>query len=141
MSFGFSVGDFIATGLLIKDIICSLKASGGATSEFQELIRELDGLQKVLDMIEGLDGTSGQSFVIDGLKIAALNCQFVLDGFRTKLKKYEAGLGQARSAGRLKDGATKIKWTLMMKKDVQDLRAYLSGHTSSLNLRLSLAGM
>jgi hypothetical protein len=88
MSFGFSVGDFIATGLLIKDIICSLKASGGATSEFQELIRELDGLQKVLDMIEGLDGTSGQSFVIDGLKIAALNCQFVLDGFRTKLKKY-----------------------------------------------------
>lgn len=39
MSFGFGVGDFIAVGNLITEIVSALR---GARSEYQELIRELD---------------------------------------------------------------------------------------------------
>ena len=141
MSFGFSMGDFVATALLIKDIICCLQASGGAASEYQELVCELHGLQQALDTIERLQGNSNQAFTIDGLKIVALNCQSVLDNFRAKLKKFEVGLEAGCSRGKLRDGAAKIKWHLTMQKDVEDLRAYLSVHTSSLNMMLSIAGL
>lgn len=40
MSFGFAVGDFIATGELIVKIVDSVQ---GSKSEYQELIRELVG--------------------------------------------------------------------------------------------------
>ena len=39
MSFGFSIGDFIAVGKLIVKIVDSLRSS---KSEYQELIRELE---------------------------------------------------------------------------------------------------
>lgn len=141
MSFGFSVGDFVTIGILISDIVRSLQTIGGAASEYQELVCELRGLRSVLDIIAQLKGASHQISTIDGLKLAALNCQFVLDDFRTKLRKYKASLEAGSSKGVLRDGAAKIRWSLMMKKDVQDLRAYLSGHTSSLNMRLSIAGL
>lgn len=48
MSFGFSVGDFVAAATLVKDIIVCLKDSGGSASEYQELMDELHGLQIVL---------------------------------------------------------------------------------------------
>ena len=72
MSFGFSVGDFLAATLLIKDISCWLQASGGAASEYQELVRELHGLQQALNTIERLQGNPNQASTVDGLKIAAL---------------------------------------------------------------------
>ena len=39
MSFGFSVGDFLAVGVLIVKIVDILR---GSRSEYQELIRELE---------------------------------------------------------------------------------------------------
>jgi hypothetical protein len=44
MSFGFSVGDFLSAGILITEIIRSLKSADGAASDYQELVRELHGL-------------------------------------------------------------------------------------------------
>lgn len=141
MSFGFSVGDFLSVGALIANIIGSLKSTGGAVSEYQELVRELHGLQRTLDIIEHLKGTPHQETTINGLKVAALNCQFVLDEFAATLRKYEASLEPGRSRGKFMDATAKIRWTLTMKKDVQDLRGYLAGHTNSLNMRLSIAGL
>ena len=39
MSFGFAVGDFIAVGTLIANIVDSLR---GTKSDYQELLRELE---------------------------------------------------------------------------------------------------
>ena len=39
MSFGFAVGDFIAVGTLIANIVDSLRST---RSEYQELLRELE---------------------------------------------------------------------------------------------------
>jgi hypothetical protein len=40
MASPISVGDVIATGKLIKDIVGALQSVGGAKSEYQELVRE-----------------------------------------------------------------------------------------------------
>jgi hypothetical protein len=48
MSFGFSVGDFLAVGKLIADITNSLREAGGSKSEYQELLQKLESLDHAL---------------------------------------------------------------------------------------------
>jgi hypothetical protein len=47
MSFGFSVGHFVAVGKIISEVFNSL-ASDGSKAEYQELQRELETLQQIL---------------------------------------------------------------------------------------------
>ena len=71
MSFGFSVGDFIAVGILIKNITSALHSS---TSEHQELLLELNGLQRALDEIEHLKAVPQHEIEVNAVKVAALTC-------------------------------------------------------------------
>lgn len=87
MSFGFSVGDFIAAGEVIKNIISSLRNS--SASSYQEFILKLHALQRTLQDIEHLQHTSDQEASINSVKVAALMCQHPLDAFATKLRKFE----------------------------------------------------
>jgi hypothetical protein len=48
MSFGFSVGHFVAVGKIISEISNSLASDGGSKAEHQELQRELETLQQIL---------------------------------------------------------------------------------------------
>jgi len=88
MSFGFSVGDFITVGRLIRQVISSLRAS--SISEYQGLILELYGLQRALDQIERLKCQAGQEAAVNAVKVAALMCQHQLDDFAGKLKKFDS---------------------------------------------------
>lgn len=74
MSFGFSVGDFLAAGTLIADITNSLREAGGSKSEHQELLRELESLNHALKHLDKLP-TDGASANLESIKFAALSCQ------------------------------------------------------------------
>jgi hypothetical protein len=76
MSFGFSVGDFIATFQIIASIITSLKESGGSKSESQELIHELVILDRTLKHLDPLKGPG-----VDNVKCSALSCRYQLEVF------------------------------------------------------------
>jgi hypothetical protein len=115
MSFGFSVGDFLAAATLIKDIVVCLKDSGGSASEYQELMDELHGLQIVLDKIDHLEGSARQTEAINSIKVAALNCQLVLQSFRRKLEPYDKSLERGKTRGWAKDLTKKVRWGLTMK--------------------------
>lgn len=141
MSFGFSVGDFLSTASLIKDIVKCLRSSGGSASEYQELMRELDGLQNALTKIENLRGSAKQTPSINGIKVAALNCQYVLRNFLKKLEEYEKSFEYEKTRGLVVDSTKKVKYELAMKTEVQNLRTYLTMHTGSLNLRLLTEGL
>jgi hypothetical protein len=141
MSFGFSVGDFVTTASVIKDIVKCLKASGGSASEYQELMLELNGLQNGLTKIEHLKGSAERTPTINCIKVAALNCQYVLRNFLEKLKEYEKSLAYGKTSGLVVDSTKKVKYELVMKTEVQNLRAYLTMHIGSLNLRLSTEGL
>ena len=54
MSFGFSIGDSIAVGKLIVDSTSSLRTTGGAKVEFQDLIRSLEDLLNALCRLDRL---------------------------------------------------------------------------------------
>lgn len=140
MSFGFSVGDFLAAATLIKDIVTCLRDSGGAASEYQELMLELDGLHRALDKIEHLRASPGRAESINGLKVAALNCAFVLQDFYEKLDTYKR-LGQEEKQRSARRSGKMIRWELTMKEDVRNLRTYLQVHTSTLIARLAIEAL
>jgi hypothetical protein len=102
MSFGFSVGDFVTAGTLVSNIITCLSSSFlSSSSSFQELVIELGALKRGLDRIETLAATTeAQQLQVDGIRLAALNCQSILNDFHGKLKRYNKSLGVApRQAG------------------------------------------
>ncbi|KAL6364458.1 hypothetical protein LRP88_01859 [Fusarium phalaenopsidis] len=145
MSFGFSVGDFLAAGKLINDIVSALRHS--SASSYQELIVELHGLKRALDEIEHLACPPGQEAALNSVKVAALMCQYPLDQFASKLKKYERldiqpqhGDSSSKS-DRLKSWGRKVQWGVGMEKDVVELRAYIATHVGSLNMRLITIGL
>jgi hypothetical protein len=171
MSLGFSLKDFLTVTNLIASINGSLKNAGGSPSDYQELVRELDLLQLALTDIEHLTGPPSELPSINAIKCAALNCQYVLDEFAGKLKKFEKSLGDRRGdssstliespasspkdqqqgakqkralrkAGeKLNDSVKKVEWEIFMKEDVRDLRAYLTSHVGSLNMRMITQGL
>jgi hypothetical protein len=88
MSFGVSAGDFIVAAKLIGDMVTCLQLVGGAASEYQELERQLFGLQRALDEIEHLRVPESQQNSANAIKVAALQCRYVLEDYAGKFKKY-----------------------------------------------------
>ena len=141
MSFGFSVGDFIAAGILIKDIVSALQIS--STTEHQELLLELYGLQRALNEIEHLKAAPRQETEVNAVKVAALTCQYRLHDFAEKLNKYESlgHISKASCAEKAKLWRLKLQWGFSMEAEVQSLRAYLIAHVGYLNMRLTTLNM
>ena len=136
MSFGISVGDFIAVGKLICDISSCLKNAGGAKTEYQDLVLGLDCLQKALTHLKGLQPQHSQ-FDLEAIKYTALSCKRPLVEFLDRLKKYEPSLGPLSTSSKWKAPVDKLRFKLSMKDDIQRMQSYLSVHVGILNLLLS----
>jgi Fungal N-terminal domain of STAND proteins len=133
MSFGFSVGDFLAVSKLIADLISSLRESGGSKSHYQEIIRELEGLDRAIKPLENLANDASPE--VYGLKCAAASCRAILEEFHNKVKKYHTGLSENASDGKLLQTWKKIRWT--GKKEYLDrLRQYLQVHQANISIML-----
>jgi hypothetical protein len=143
MSFGFSVGDFLATAELVKSIVSSLR--NASASSYQELVLELHGLQRALHEIEHLKCPPDQEGAVNSEKVAALMCQHPLKEFATEIKKYERlGPGCIREiigTDKLKLWGRKVQWGLQADEKVKNLRAYIAAHVGSLNMRLITLGL
>jgi hypothetical protein len=94
MSFGFSASDFVTFGKLILDVTTALRDVGGAKSEYQDLIRELESLDTVLRHLDKLDcDTQTASQTVLSIKYTALSCRHPLEVFLAKIQKYQRSLG------------------------------------------------
>ena len=137
MSFGISVGDFIAATKLISDIVSSLRAS--STSAYRELIIELHNLDQALNAIEHLECIPEHIAAVTAVKVAALTCRFPLDEFDAKLTRFRClqEQGALNTRQRMNILRLKLEWGFTMEEEVQRLRAYLATHVGSLSMRLT----
>jgi len=140
MSFGFSVGDFLAVGKLIADITNSLREAGGSKSEYQELLRELESLDHALKHLDKLP-TNGASANLESIKYAALSCQRPLEQFLGKIKKYDKALGMWGGANTFKKTADKVRWAFGEKDEIKNLQSYLNIHIGTINILLAEHGL
>lgn len=140
MSFGFSVGDFLAVGKLIVDITNSLREAGGSKSEYQELLRELESLNHALKHLDKLP-TNGASANLESIKYAALSCRRPLEQFLGEIEKYDKALGIRGGAKPIKKTADKLRWAFGEKDKVKKLQSYLNIHIGTINILLAEHGL
>lgn len=136
MSFGFAVGDFIAVGKLIHDIIDCLQSVGGARSEYQELIREFETLKTALQRLDKLGNSTHTSPTIDSIKFAALSCRHTLEEFLSKARNYDQSLGLRGGSSLVRRTKDKLRWSFAQKDDVERLQHYLNIHIGTINILL-----
>ena len=156
-AFGFSVGDFIsaisksgrthhtnvkhmlrkATDLITK-ITKALKETGGASSEYQDAVIELNGLKTTLRQLEALQPTDDNIGHVNAIRGMALACQLPLRDFQTKLEAYEASLGPWEQSSPIRRAGRKTKWAVIFTAEVDKLRALVAAKQISINLLLSM---
>lgn len=141
MSFGFSVGDFLAVGSLINDIVCSLREAGGSKSEHQELVRELESLQQALSHLDKLQLGKSSQTSLESIKYAAYSCRRPLEQFLGKIKKYEKSLGVWSQRSSLKSATDKLRWAFGEKDEIRKLQSYLNVHVGTINILLAEHGL
>lgn len=141
MSFGFSAGDFLAFGRLIKDISSCIQDVGGSKDDYQELLRELECLQRALHHLDNLKVTRPSSINLDSIKYAALSCRRPLEQFLAKMRKFDRSLGMRRKGGVIKNTANKLRWGLGQKDEIRKLQNYLNIHVGTINILLAEHGL
>lgn len=136
-AFGFSVGDFINTINLIRKITKALKDTGGASSQYQDAVVELEGLKHILQHLEALKPTEDNLGHVNAIRGMALACKIHLQEFMTKLETYEESLGPWAQRSSLNNFGRKTKWAVSFGKEVERLRAIVAAKQISINLLLA----
>lgn len=139
MSFGFSVGDFLAAGELIFKVSCALHEAGGSAQQYRQVDLQLNSLKFALNEVDKLDPPQDLEATGNSIKAAALSCQLPLKQFLASIEPYDRSLGIGQSSGAIKDAARKIRWVATKKDDaVGKLRGELAGYVGSINMLLGL---
>nr|WDW19289.1 hypothetical protein [Penicillium meliponae] len=141
MSFGWGAGDIATTIKLINAIVSSLRETSGAREQFQELETELFGLKRALKRIDSLTQSANPANEIQALKFVSLYCVQTLQRFQERIKPFEDSLGSQSQKTRLQAAPRMVRWQLLIKKDLPELRQYLVAHVGYLNLELSTASL
>jgi len=133
VGFGFSVGDFLAVLTLVGTVIDALRESSHVSASFYSLINELFALETSFLRVKSLE-TDDDQYV--QLRQAASQCQRTIDAFYKKIQKYQPHLQQEGTDSKIKDVWKKIKWATCKKQDLEEFRAEIRGHTSSIEILL-----
>ncbi|SPO02304.1 uncharacterized protein DNG_04977 [Cephalotrichum gorgonifer] len=152
VTFG-AAGDFIAIGLLIKDIIRALDDSRGSSNEYSQLKVSLELLDKVLLQVHEIcsepdnGGAGATAFLGNDLRIGGLSHRVVsqirqsVEAFAKRNGKFETALGPTTSTsssrpGRaLRDVARKVQW-VFEERDIEKFRGEIQMYTALLEILL-----
>lgn len=136
MSFGFSVGDFIATLQLV------LKATSlvqNAPGDYQELVTQLQTLQYALDEVREIGWLEAEKSEASAIQMTVQQCNASLLAFRNKMKDYDASLGRWSNAGKLRRLKRKLMWGATgQAENAQRLQQELAGYVGCLNMALQV---
>lgn len=125
------------TGLVNK-VRKSLKDAGGAASEYQSAVIELENLATTLSHLEALQPNEDNIQHVNAIRAMAMACQFPLEEFRRKMTRYESSLGPLARRKSLYTIGQKTKWSVIFAEDVEKLRALIAAKHVSINLLLGM---
>ncbi|KAH8591175.1 hypothetical protein B0O99DRAFT_632634 [Bisporella sp. PMI_857] len=161
--FGFSVGDFIAVGKLVYDIIQAISEPKGAATDYRSFVSTLRSLYSctnaIKDALEKFTQDDSnfelhEVSLINGLVYEMDGCRDLLNAFLDNTYKYTASFlpsdkalefeeaqtvisrsrGRKTSVKRLEKAWRKVSWAIFRKEDVQKLERGLQCHLSRLQV-------
>ena len=152
--FGFGVGDFLAVAKLtgkiaseLKDVRVSLtqvlfysanlQQNGEATSKYQDLIIELESLERALSRLYTLKPAEHELAHLEAIRAAASACQRPLESFMERIGKFDKRLGTGKEKhNSIKGAGRRIQFNVTFEEDVKELRSTLASHKSTINTLL-----
>ncbi|TVY42134.1 hypothetical protein LCER1_G009465 [Lachnellula cervina] len=139
VGFGFLISDLIALVELVGTVIDALRSRGNARAEYRELVAQLLSLETALIQVRGVEAEEAMYEEVVALRQAIASCRRTIDAFWEKAKKYQPSLGSGeKGKWGVRDGWMKVKWAVYKKEDITRFRGYLSAHTQSIQLLLSV---
>ncbi len=79
--FGFSAGDFISALELVTTVIDALYESSLTSTEYHELVSQLNSLENALWKVNQIELDESQEAEGIALRQVAVQCQHTIDGF------------------------------------------------------------
>ena len=139
------VGDIIALIGVVRELATALDGSRGSKSEYQEVRRELDGLEKALLSHHQLSQARCEDPALNAIfrstQSTAEDCQKCIEVFSQQTVKFDRSLGVGQGGNICRDVTMKVRWQLSKKEEVARFRAEIGQHISSLNMLLGIANM
>jgi hypothetical protein len=140
MSFGFSVGDFLAGAKLIADLMRVLSASKGASMEYQQLILDLQLVETTLIQIYQMCIASQlNTSAMNALACIVQSTKASITDFTLRTRKYRESLSATGSGNKVKDLWLKIGWSMYRPAEIRSLQQRLQLDLGSINCLISLA--
>ena len=161
---GVGIGDFLAVAKLTGKIASELKEvsiansesliskqrqfwtalltthgsqNGEAASKYQDLIIELESLERALSRLYTLKPAECKLVHLEAIRAAASACKRPLESFLAKIEKFDKRLGtQNAKNSQFKGAGRRIQFNVAYEEDVKELRTTLASHVSKINLLL-----
>lgn len=140
-----SVGDIISLCIAIKDVVKALDESRGSSTQYQEIVRELWALDRVLLEVELLWRTCEESVELNALRVTSRRmvdqCRDSIEKFLKTIQHYGPSLRAGGSKNPLRDTARKLGWQMLRSEDIEKFRAEINAHCSAISMLLVTASV
>ena len=134
-----SVGDVIAILGLFERVATELRNYKDAPVHFQHLGAELDLLRSTLrHALQLRPEDDHERETLRKVGAIATHCLHPLQAMADKMRAREGSLGHFRTAGTLANVGTRVHWSLIGRKDVDELRKVVLAEMVAINMLLSV---
>ena len=139
MSFGFGTGDFLAALNLFERIATELRNYRDAPVRFRQLTVELELLRNtLLHVLHTEPANLSERENLDRIRAIIIHCYRPLQAFLDKMRSKEGSLGHFRTTRTLSNVSTRLHWSMIMQKDVDDIRKIILSQMTAINMLLSV---
>ena len=136
ITFG-SVGDIISVCLLIKDLVDALNDCQGSAHDYQQLVKELRSLERVLLQVNQLvckyEASPALNVYCVDARDAVENCRQSAEPFLKQLKTYSRSLKPGGSGNVVKDTVRKVQWKVVQTDNLEKFYKEITTQTNTLN--------
>ncbi|KAI0202597.1 hypothetical protein F4808DRAFT_458768 [Astrocystis sublimbata] len=137
MSFGFSVGDFIAGADLAHKLIKIMTETRGASIEYQEALAELCGIQQIFIQISQMSRNEIlPKATLNSIAQIIMPSMGIIANFLDRTKHYQEKLSGGNG---LSSSWCKVGWALYRTEELKLLRNTLHARLTAINTLLAAA--
>ena len=142
MTFGCGIGDVIAILGVFERLAAEVRNYRDAPQHFQQLGVELQLLQTTLQRLLQIE-PDGEDEVrqLEQIRAIAIHCHRPVQAFISKMRLSETSLGHVRSSSTLSTVSRRLHWSLIGKKDVDELRQVVMSEMIAINILLGMQQM
>ena len=140
-----SIGDIVAVGNLIRDLITALDNDKGSHAEYQDCIRKLAALERTLQEVETLytihNDTAELNTLCGTMHHIVNQCRQTIEAFSKRVEKFGPSLSENGSGNRARDAYKKTQWRVSRSDDLAKIGTGVGVYCSNLSVLVSSANV